>query len=313
LQRFFLFRSKARRLCLLLVAMIAVGLPVGCSVLAQKERELVFRIEPGNASWFSGLPRGVEELQLTHSTFGNQQNIHAWWWPAADADAPALLYLHGVRWNLTGHLFRLEQLRNLGFSVLAIDYRGFGQSLGELPSERSVYADARVGWERLKALQPDPDKRFIYGHSLGGAVAVDLAAELGEQAERGDSPPQARALIIESTFTSLADVATVVEKYLGDDVRTFLADHGLTPEDVSTWICHPGGPRVIEAVEKGLGLPGDALDHTRKSLRDNGNLSSVSVLDVLAANLADPPSAGSVGLMIAMGPAFCSELVLLRW
>lgn len=114
MQRFFLFRNKARRLCLLLVAMIAVGLPVGCSVLAQKERELVFRIEPGNASWFSGLPRGVEELQLTHSTFGNQQNIHAWWWPAADADAPALLYLHGVRWNLTGHLFRLEQLRNLG-------------------------------------------------------------------------------------------------------------------------------------------------------------------------------------------------------
>ncbi|PJE16512.1 type III polyketide synthase [Mycobacterium sp.] len=110
-----------------------------------------------------------------------------------------------------------------------------------------------------------------------------------------------------------ADVATVVEKYLGDDVRTFLADHGLTPEDVSTWICHPGGPRVIEAVETGLGLPGDALAHTRKSLRDNGNLSSVSVLDVLAANLADPPSAGSVGLMIAMGPAFCSELVLLRW
>lgn len=110
-----------------------------------------------------------------------------------------------------------------------------------------------------------------------------------------------------------ADVATVAEKYLGDDVRTFLADHGLTPEDVSTWVCHPGGPRVIEAVEKGLGLPGDALDHTRKSLRNNGNLSSVSVLDVLGANMADPPPAGSMGLMIAMGPAFCSELVLLRW
>ena len=108
-------------------------------------------------------------------------------------------------------------------------------------------------------------------------------------------------------------MATVAEKYLGEDVRTFLADHGLTPEDVSTWVCHPGGPRVIEAVEKGLGLPGDALDYTRKSLRSNGNLSSVSVLDVLAANMADPPPAGSIGLMIAMGPAFCSELVLLRW
>lgn len=190
MQRFFLFRSKARRLCLLLITLFAVGLPVGCSVLEQKERELVFRIEPGAASWFSGLPRGVEELQLTDSAFGDEQNIHAWWWPAADADAdaPALLYLHGVRWNLTGHLFRLEQLRALGFSVLAIDYRGFGQSLGDLPSERSVYADARIGWERLKALQPDASKRFIYGHSLGGAVAVDLAAELGQQAERDETP-----------------------------------------------------------------------------------------------------------------------------
>ncbi|MBA1240777.1 alpha/beta hydrolase [Pseudomonas kunmingensis] len=212
MQRFFLFRSKARRLCLLLITLFAVGLPVGCSVLEQKERELVFRIEPGAASWFSGLPRGVEELQLTDSAFGDEQNIHAWWWPAADADAdaPALLYLHGVRWNLTGHLFRLEQLRALGFSVLAIDYRGFGQSLGDLPSERSVYADARIGWERLKALQPDASKRFIYGHSLGGAVAVDLAAELGQQAERDETPAEARALIIESTFTSLADVATAV-------------------------------------------------------------------------------------------------------
>ena len=109
------------------------------------------------------------------------------------------------------------------------------------------------------------------------------------------------------------DVATVTEKYLGDDVRMFLADHGLTTQDVSTWVCHPGGPRVIEAVENVLELPGDALDHTRNSLRNNGNLSSVSVLDVLRANIAEPPPAGSIGLMIAMGPGFCSELVLLAW
>jgi len=109
------------------------------------------------------------------------------------------------------------------------------------------------------------------------------------------------------------DVATVTEKYLGDDVHRFLADHGLTPEDVSTWVCHPGGPRVIEAVENVLDLPETALDHTRNSLRNNGNLSSVSVLDVLRANMADRPPAGSIGLMVAMGPAFCSELVLLAW
>jgi alkylresorcinol/alkylpyrone synthase len=109
------------------------------------------------------------------------------------------------------------------------------------------------------------------------------------------------------------DVATITEKYLGDDVRAFLADHGLTPQDVTTWVSHPGGPRVIEAVETVLDLPADALDHTRNSLRDNGNLSSVSVLDVLRANMADPPPPGSIGLMIAMGPGFCSELVLLAW
>ncbi len=109
------------------------------------------------------------------------------------------------------------------------------------------------------------------------------------------------------------DVATVTEKYLGEDVHLFLRDHGLTTQDVATWVCHPGGPRVIEAVENVLELPADALDHTRNSLRSNGNLSSVSVLDVLRANMADPPPPGSFGVMIAMGPAFCSELVLLQW
>jgi alkylresorcinol/alkylpyrone synthase len=110
-----------------------------------------------------------------------------------------------------------------------------------------------------------------------------------------------------------AEVATVAEKYLGEDVRMFLADHGLTTADVTTWVCHPGGPKVIDAVENALDLPAEALDLTRNSLRDNGNLSSVSVLDVLRATMADPPPAGSIGLMIAMGPGFCSELVLLGW
>jgi alkylresorcinol/alkylpyrone synthase len=107
------------------------------------------------------------------------------------------------------------------------------------------------------------------------------------------------------------EVATVAEKYLGEDVRNFLADYGLTTADVSAWVCHPGGLKVIEAVENVLELPADALDRTRKSLQENGNLSSVSVLDVLHATLADPPAPGSIGLMIAMGPGFCSELVLL--
>ena len=205
-----IFRTKTRTLISLSLAAILALLPVGCSMLEQKERELVFRIEPGTASWYRRLPSGVEELQLSTPAFGDSQTIHAWWWPAEDQDAPAILYLHGSRWNLTGHLFRLEQIRALGFSVLAIDYRGFGQSVGELPSEATVYEDARIAWDHLKKLQPDADKRVIYGHSLGGAVAVDLAAELGREAKRHDEAPEARTLIVESTFTNLADIATEV-------------------------------------------------------------------------------------------------------
>ena len=109
------------------------------------------------------------------------------------------------------------------------------------------------------------------------------------------------------------EVSTIVEKFLGDDVRKFLADHGLTTTDVSTWLLHAAGPKVIDAVEDALDLPADALDRTRDSLRDNGNLSSVSVLDILHATMADPPPPGSIGLMIAMGPGFSAELVLLGW
>lgn len=68
-----------------------------------------------------------------------------------------------------------------------------------------MYEDARIAWERFQLLQPDPSKRLIYGHSLGGAVAIDPAAELGRQV-----PLPVRGLVIESTFTSLADVATAV-------------------------------------------------------------------------------------------------------
>jgi alkylresorcinol/alkylpyrone synthase len=109
------------------------------------------------------------------------------------------------------------------------------------------------------------------------------------------------------------EIATIVEKYLGDDVRKFLAEHGLSTADISTWVLHAAGPKVIDTFESVLELPPDALDRTRKSLRDNGNLSSVSVLDIVRDTMADPPSPGSIGLMVAMGPGFSSALVLLGW
>ena len=170
----------------------------GSSALQHEERQLTFRAAREAASWFSGLPEGVREFDLPVSSGMTVQSIRAWWWPVPDPQAPVLLYLHGAHSNLTGQVYRIEQLRSFGFSVFAIDYRGFGRSDGDLPSEQTVYEDARAAWEWLAKQQPDPAKRFIYGHSLGGAVAVDLAAALSVDAG---------GLIIESTFTTLVDIA----------------------------------------------------------------------------------------------------------
>lgn len=109
------------------------------------------------------------------------------------------------------------------------------------------------------------------------------------------------------------DVPKVIETYLGDDVTNFLAAHGLEIGDIATWVSHPGGPKVIEAITATLGLPDDALELTWRSLAEVGNLSSASVLHVLHDTMAKHPPVGSLGLMMAMGPGFCSELVLLRW
>ena len=181
---------------------------VGCAAIQTKERELTFRVVPGTASWYQGLPDRVQEMDLPVASQGAVQHIHAWWWPAEE-NAPALLYLHGARWNLTGQMFRIEQLHRFGFSVLAIDYRGFGKSDsdGDVPSEASVYADAAAAWQRLTELAPNSTRRFIYGHSLGGAVAIDLAARLSDEAARTNAQVPARGLVVESSFTTLADMA----------------------------------------------------------------------------------------------------------
>ncbi|GAA3447363.1 stilbene synthase [Planomonospora venezuelensis] len=108
-------------------------------------------------------------------------------------------------------------------------------------------------------------------------------------------------------------VPDVVRTHLAADVHGFLAGHGLSTGDVTAWVCHPGGPRVLEAVAETLELPPGALDVTWHSLAEVGNLSSSSVLHVLRDTIALRPPPGTPGLVVAMGPGFCSELVLLRW
>lgn len=109
------------------------------------------------------------------------------------------------------------------------------------------------------------------------------------------------------------EVPDLVRDNVRGNVDAFLADHGLTRGDIGWWVAHPGGPRVLEAMAEALEVGHEALGLTWRSLDRIGNLSSASVLHVLADTLSErPPAPGSHGLLLAMGPGFCLELVLLR-
>ena len=109
-------------------------------------------------------------------------------------------------------------------------------------------------------------------------------------------------------------VADIVRANLGDDMKRFLADHELDLSDVRHWIAHPGGPKVLKALADALALSEPALSLTWNSLSQVGNLSSASVLNVLGDTLAEyQPGTGEPAVMLAMGPGFCAEFVLLEW
>lgn len=174
-----------------LAAALAVG---GCTYFtSEKQGELIFR--PTREAWwgFDGARHRFEEQWIPVGTHGDR--LHAWWLAGPRADSPAILYLHGARWNLTGSVTRIDRWRDLGFAVLAVDYRGFGESTDMAPTEKSSYEDAEAAWDRLARLAP-ARPRYIVGHSLGGAIAVELARRR----------PDASGLVLEATFTSVRDM-----------------------------------------------------------------------------------------------------------
>jgi len=171
----------------------AVALPGGCSWIDAKQREVIFR--PVKDDW-RGYSGDFDKATIRIPVGNNGDEIAAWWMPSPIAGAPAMLYLHGARWNLTGSSSRIARYRALGFSVLAIDYRGFGKSSGEMPSEEMAYEDARAAWDQLQKLAPR-SPHYVYGHSLGGAVAIEIAR----------NNPGVAGLILEATFTSMRDMA----------------------------------------------------------------------------------------------------------
>lgn len=106
---------------------------------------------------------------------------------------------------------------------------------------------------------------------------------------------------------------TVLRRGLEDDVVGLLEPHDLKVRDVTTWVVHAGGPRILDAVRESLDLDPEALAVSRAVLAATGNLSSASVLHVLAATLDDAPAPGSIGVLLAFGPGVACEMVLIRW
>ena len=183
-----------------LAGLMTSGALVGCASLDEQQRKWIFQPTPAELRAEADRPNAAMACAMCGSTTSPRRR------PARCAcmrcgpnrpspRAPLLLYLHGARRNIEGSAFRIEQMRQLGFSVLAVDYRGFGQSTNELPSEEAVVEDAQAAWDWLAKHHPGRP-RYIFGHSLGGAIAVQLARQT----------PDELGLIVEGTFTSIPEV-----------------------------------------------------------------------------------------------------------
>ena len=190
--------------------LLTFALLAGCATLDEQQRGWIF--QPSDRSW-GGSANLVQDMkdvwiEFDSVTTARPVKLHGLWLAASnsrqgdwsDAKAPLMLYLHGARWNVEGSASRIRHMQELGFSVLAIDYRGFGKSSPDLPSEHMANEDVRAAWDWLGKQHPD-QPRYIFGHSLGGAFAIELASKVDNEA----------GTIVEGTFTSIADVVSTMK------------------------------------------------------------------------------------------------------
>lgn len=192
----------ARRLTVL-AGVAALLYATACGYMWATQRERVF--EP-TAVWQTTPDRlGMKytEVHIPAGSGADQGELDAWWVPSDKADAPTVLYFHGNYRNIGNNLEHTQRLHRMGYNVLLADYRGFGKSTGGSPSERKVFEDAQSIWQYLMKRQRS-SSTFIYGHSLGGAIAIDLAVH----------HPEAAGLITESTFTSMQAIGELNYGYL---------------------------------------------------------------------------------------------------
>jgi len=248
----------------MVIFLLAAG-TASCGMLDTLEREIVFR--PVTEPWSGYSPEILREEEVWIPVGAAGERLHGWWL-AAPGERDTLVYFHGARVDLTGSVYRLRAFRGAGYNVLAIDYRGFGRSSAGLPSEQSVYEDARAAWRWLEARAPEPGRRILYGHSLGGAIAAEVALREGGAA----------ALVVESAFTSVPDMSVLgflatqrldlVDKLARLDLPVLIvhgAEDGLVPPEMAQRLFEAArGPKRLLLV--------DGAGHRLVALRAGGAL-----------------------------------------
>ena len=182
-------------------AALTVALLAGCATLHEKQGQWIF--SPSDRTWgnTAEMASNMEEawVEFDSKETGKPAKVHLLI-HSNEADKPVLLYLHGARWNVVGSAWRIARMHELGFNVVAVDYRGFGKSDSATPSEDKAYEDALAAWNWIAQKYPQ-QQRFIFGHSLGGAIAIDLASRVADE----------RGTMVEGTFTSIPDVFSTLK------------------------------------------------------------------------------------------------------
>lgn len=181
-----------------LAIIVAIAYFSICILLLAWQNRLIFFPSPVIQITPAELGLSYQEVWLPVSNkTGKVERIHGWWIPANAPEKGVLLYLHGNGENISANVEHAQRFHQVGLSVLLIDYQGYGKSEGKFPTEAQVYQDAQLAWNYLVQERGiNPQDIFIYGHSLGGAIAINLAVQ----------NPDSAGLIVQSSFTSMRDM-----------------------------------------------------------------------------------------------------------
>lgn len=186
------------------IAFLSLAYGGMCLFLYRQQQRIIFF--PSSTLTTTPADFGISytDVWIPVSNDGENEQLHGWWMPSQESDAPGLLYFHGNGDNVSANASKASWFHSLGFSVLIIDYRGYGLSSSDFPSEQRVYEDADAAWQYLtQELEVAPQNSLVFGHSLGGAIAIELVS----------NHPQIGGLIVEGSFTSILDMSNRTKNY----------------------------------------------------------------------------------------------------